>query len=127
MNQYSPEVTARKKALFVEAMAARPNVGAAAKVAGIPRKTAYQWRENDPEFAEAWDEAKEATLDRAEEKLVDIGQEGNVVALFGYLKAYREQFREKSQVSVDLTGPIRVEFGSVLDADAAARLAAKNG
>lgn len=102
---------AEKKAVFLAALAETkyPNVGRAAKRARVGRQTVYSWRESDPEFRAAWDEIKEASLDDAEETVVLHGEK-NVVAAFGYLRAHRENWREKAQLDVHAGGEITVKF-----------------
>lgn len=52
---------ATRKAAFLEAVRQHLELTAAARSVGIDRKTAYRWREQDPEFAQAVVEAgKEA-------------------------------------------------------------------
>lgn len=44
------------------------NVSRACKAEGIARRTAYDWRNDDADFAAAWDEAVEAGLDDLEQE-----------------------------------------------------------
>lgn len=44
------------------------NVTKACESAGIGRRSAYEWREADPEFAAEWDEAVEAGTEELEEE-----------------------------------------------------------
>lgn len=61
---------ARRKAAqerFLKALDARMiNVSAACEVAGISRKTAYNWKEKDAEFAERWKDTEESFYDKIE-------------------------------------------------------------
>ncbi len=66
---WSREDTPRKKAAFLDAIRKGLSVGTAAKAAGVRRRTPYTWRENDPEFAEAWAEAREDGLDLIEDQV----------------------------------------------------------
>ena len=59
--------TPRWRAKFLAELALRANVRLACEVAAIDRKTAYNHRHADPEFAEQWDDAIEAAVDRMEE------------------------------------------------------------
>jgi hypothetical protein len=110
---HDPDETRRKKARFLIAMINRPagkppNIAKCSRAAGITRATAYRWREDDSSFAEAWDEAKEEALDNLEEVVYEQGAT-NVVAAFGYLKAYRgEYWREKQQLDIHTTGQIEL-------------------
>lgn len=51
---------------FLEVLRERANVSEAAASAKIARTTAYAWRQSDPEFASAWDNALEAAADALE-------------------------------------------------------------
>lgn len=55
-----------QKWLFIESLRESPNVSEAARVAGVGRSTAYDYRASDPEFAQAWDHAIGASVDRLE-------------------------------------------------------------
>src|SRR5690606_33144017 len=52
--------TARKKAAFLAALAEGYSVTGACKKARVGRSTVYEWRDADPEFARAWEDAWEA-------------------------------------------------------------------
>lgn len=51
------------KALFVASLCKDPNVSLACDEAKISRKTAYQWRDDDEEFAKDWDSSIERAKD----------------------------------------------------------------
>ena len=107
-NLESSNSTHKKKARFLVALLNRPsgtppNIGRAARIAGIDRKTAYNWREADPKFAAAWEEAKEAALDDLEEAVYKQGQ-STPVAAFAYLKAHRDNWRDKQAIDLNVSG-----------------------
>ena len=54
---------------FLVCLSSALTVSEAAEVAGIPRRTLYNRRERDSEFAAAWDCALEASLGAIEERL----------------------------------------------------------
>lgn len=58
-------ISAKRRALFIEALAECGNVTEAARVAGFSWRRAHQLRSERPEFAAEWDEA----LQQAAEKL----------------------------------------------------------
>ena len=60
-------LTPEKKAEFTKHLAQNGNVCAACRCVGISRQGAYDAREADEEFAEAWDEAVAFGLDALEE------------------------------------------------------------
>lgn len=111
-----------KKAVFLKELARRANVSAAAKKAKVDRATPYRWREDDPDFASAWDEAIEVAVDSLEDEawrraatgtLEPVFQKGEKVGairrysdmlMVTLLKAHRpEKFKDRSQN--ELTGP----------------------
>jgi hypothetical protein len=42
-------------------------VSQACRAANIGRRSAYDWREDDPEFAKDWDEAEQTAVDKLEQ------------------------------------------------------------
>jgi hypothetical protein len=60
--------TDAKVATFLERLAEGFSVGGAAQAAGFDRVTAYRWRAADPEFAAAWDAARETGSDALEDE-----------------------------------------------------------
>ena len=56
------------KPTFLAALRELPVIAHACKAVGIERSTAYRAREADPAFAQAWDEAMEEGIDRAEQE-----------------------------------------------------------
>ena len=64
------------KDLFLAELRHRGNVTASCEAAGIGRRTAYEHRESDPEFAAAWDAALETAWDALETEAVRRATEG---------------------------------------------------
>ena len=62
------------------------NVSKACKAVGIDRSTYYRWLENDADFAQAVQEAREERLDFIESKLMEIIAEGDTQAIIFALK-----------------------------------------
>lgn len=108
---------AKRKERFLKELAKRANVSAAAKAAKVDRSTPYHWRETDPEFAAAWDEAVEVAVDALEAEawrraatgvLEPVYQKGERVGqirrysdtlMVTLLKAHRrEKYSEKQQL-----------------------------
>jgi len=54
------KLTPEKLTAFCAALAETCNVGRACTAVGISRYTAYKWRKDMPDFAEAWDDAMRA-------------------------------------------------------------------
>lgn len=90
------------KTRFVRSLEKTPVVGLAAKSAGIGRQYAYQVREKDKEFAEAWDEAVENGLDQLEAVLHRKARTDRVLLIFTLKSRRRQTYGEK----VDLGGQV---------------------
>ncbi len=58
-----------RKTAFLHALADTVNVARACRDAGIPRRTAYDWRDADPDFAREWDDALDNGIDLLEAEL----------------------------------------------------------
>lgn len=110
--------TPEKEETFLVVLRETDNVTEAARTAGVPRRTAYEWREADPDFAARWDEAVEEALDAMEREVRRRGLEGvdkpvfyqgavcgsvrefSDTLLMFHLKARRpEKFRERYEVT----------------------------
>ena len=83
MTRSNPPWTRRGRFLRVFARAA--NVAAAARAAGIDRRTAYRWRDGDPNFARRWKAAEV----RAAERLRDEAMERALVGRERFVYRYR--------------------------------------
>jgi hypothetical protein len=108
---------------FLDGLASGLSVAGAAREAGVHRATPYGWREADPEFAQAWDVAREAGTDLLEDEawrraydgterpvyqqggLVGKTREHSDLLLIFLLKGRRpEKYRDNSKV--ELTGNV---------------------
>lgn len=116
--------------IFLDVFAKTGNVTASATVAEISRKTVYERRKEDAEFASAWDEAEQASHDRLEQEAFrrahdgvedfKVGPNGQFVEMRRYsdtlliflLKARRpEKYRE--QTRIDVSGGLEVTSSDV--------------
>ena len=61
---------------FLKAMCDLPNITHACEVARVSRNVAYTTRQNDKEFAKAWDDAIEAGIDSLEVAAMDRAKNG---------------------------------------------------
>lgn len=114
-NNRSPE----KILAFCAVLAETCNVGKACKAVGMGRTTAYDWRDSDPEFAEAWDiamkrgvialedEAHRRAFEGVEEPVFYRGDECGTVRKYSdtlsifLLKAHNpDKYRENSKVEL---------------------------
>lgn len=73
------------QASFIEELAKRGNVRDACLVAGIPRRTAYDWRAADSAFAAAWDAALDEAADTMEREAFRRAVEGVDEPVYGAL------------------------------------------
>lgn len=87
---------------FIEELRASGNVSRAAKAAGVSRQAAYEYRNNHPEFAAAWDDALQEGVDKLEElafKLAHMKETSPSLLMF-LLKAHRPSvYREPRAIS----------------------------
>jgi hypothetical protein len=70
--------TTRAQGAFLDALANGLSATGAANAAGIGRRTAYDWRKADPDFAAAWDLAVESGTDILEDEGWRRAVKGNV-------------------------------------------------
>jgi hypothetical protein len=75
--------TPKKQAAFLDELALRGNVRDACAVAGVPRRTAYDWRDADPAFAAAWDTALDEAADVMEREAHRRAVDGTEEPVFG--------------------------------------------
>lgn len=68
--------TKTRRRLFLDVLRENANVTEAAEAAGMERKYMYRLKDQDPEFAEEWDQAVGEVLDRAEQELIRRAVEG---------------------------------------------------
>lgn len=117
------KLTPEKLSAFCAALAETCNVGKACAAVGIARQTAYAWREDDSDFAAAWDKALKVGVSGLEDEAHRRGFDGTEEPVFhqGYqcgtlrkysdtlaiflLKAHNpDKYRENSKV--ELTGSL---------------------
>jgi hypothetical protein len=78
----SAELTPQKKARFLQALAETGYVLKACQLASIHRRLSYQWKEEDPVFAQQWKEALEAYYDMMEAEADRRAVEGTLKPVF---------------------------------------------
>ncbi len=76
------EVNANAMRTFVEQLTEGGTVTKAAAAAGICRQTAYNWRDTDKEFSEAWDDAIEAGTQEMEAEAIRRAVKGTQKPVF---------------------------------------------
>lgn len=118
------------KEVFLAALRKSPNVSAAARKAGYTRQWVYKLRQEDEEFAAAWDDALAEAMDEAEgeiyrravrgvvrkvfyrDQIIDTVREYSDTLLIFLAKAHRpEVYREtvRSELTGKDGGPIKHE------------------
>lgn len=71
-----PKLTARRRARFLDILRQNCNVSEAAREIGVARQRLYVVRDNDPAFANRWDEAEQEGLDKLEREAWRRGVDG---------------------------------------------------
>lgn len=111
--------TNRARETFLKVLAEQCNVSEAARAAGIGRRTAYDWREADPEFTAAWDEAEQEAVDKLEKTAWEraTGTDKSDRMLEILLKAHRpEKFVDR--IKAEHTGSVPVQFNFIRQPEA---------
>ena len=68
MSEDSASGTVENRRTFLDALSETGNVTEAAATAGVPRRTIYNWRDSDPEFAADWLRAYNLGMDALEDE-----------------------------------------------------------
>src|SRR5215208_7588054 len=116
--------TPKKDEAFFDALRDGRSISAACLEAGIPRSSAYRWRESDPSFRAKWDACVEEGTDRLEDealrrardgtekpvyqggKLVGTVREHSDTLMIFLLKARRPQkYKDRVALGGDLEAP----------------------
>lgn len=74
--------TAKKRDAFLLALEDSANVSKACKKAKLPRRTAYEWRDDDKEFRAEWDAALDRATDALEDEAIRRATEGTLKPVF---------------------------------------------
>lgn len=100
------------KPVFLAALRQVPIVRVACQEAGIVRAAAYQWRDKDPAFAKAWDQALEDGIenrvDVLEAALFSRAQKKSDVLLIFALKSLKPEIYG-DRTRVDLTHHVKID------------------
>lgn len=101
-----------KKAEFIDAYIELGTITHAARKAGISRRTVYDWRQADEEFALALHDCREQVTDDLEREAITRAKDGSDTLLIFMLKANRpEKYREN--VKIEHAGTIKQDLSSV--------------
>ena len=104
-------------ARFLELLGTTCNVTLSARGAGIIPNTAYEHRKAFPEFATAWDEAKEQAIEILEAEAWQRARKQSDVLMIFLLKAHKpDKYREQQHLDVTSGGkPLLDPLASALD------------
>jgi hypothetical protein len=97
-------LTAKKKGIFLDMLRAGESVGSACRAASISRRTAYDWRDADALFGEAWQEALTEAIEEAEAEALRRGKAKSDLLLMFWLKAHKPDVYRDVQ-RTEHTGP----------------------
>lgn len=129
--------TPEKRAAFLQALSETCNVKRSCELANVPRRTVYNWRAEDPAFADQFDEAKSMGGDALEDEAVRRASEGIDEQVFyqgecvGTVKRYSDTLLifllkgakpelYKDRVAAEVSGPGGQQLS---DTDRAVRIA----
>lgn len=113
--------TPENREAFLTAFAANGNVVQAAEAAGVSRRALYDWKAEDPEFAEAWEQAFADGVDALEAEALKRAFAGSDTLLIFLLKGNKAQ-KYKERVQSEISGPNGAPI-AIDDATATERLA----
>ena len=100
----STHSTSQKGQKALAALRQGLSIAAACRRAGIDRKTYYNWRKADPDFADAADAAIENGTDALEDALFRRAKKDDTTAAIFLLKARRpEKYRETTNHNITAT------------------------
>ena len=68
--------TPKTRAKFLEALKETCNITKACELSGLARTSAYDWKEEDPEFAADWQKALDVAADLLEDEAVRRARDG---------------------------------------------------
>jgi hypothetical protein len=101
--------TPERATAFCAALAETCNVGKACKAIGMGRQTAYDWREDDPEFKVQWDRAMRVGVSALEDEAHRRGFEGVAEPL-----THQGQFTYELEEDRTPTGKVKRRKGEVV-------------
>lgn len=102
------KMTNEREEAFLAALRDGSSVTAAAAVIGMSRGYMYQYRDANPEFAAAWDDAAESGVDSLEDVAITRAKSGSDPLLMFLLKARRRfVYGDKTQIEqkTEISGP----------------------
>lgn len=98
---------------FTQHLAKTGNVSKSARLAGVPRRTVYDERDKNPDFAQAWEDALEEGADELEEEARKRALADSDTLLIFLLKGLKpDKYRENKRVELagDKDAPLQIEI-----------------
>lgn len=98
--------TDRARETFLRVLEETCNISEAARQAGMSRRSAYDWRDADEQFAADWNDAEQAAVDKLEEVAFDRARTGQSDRLLEILlKGHRpDRYVERTRVDMNVSG-----------------------
>ena len=108
--------TPKNRQKFLEHLSTGASVRASARAAGFGRRTAFEWKADDPDFAAEWEEAYESGTESLEEVARARAMEKSDSLLMFLLKARRpEIYRERVTHNGNNAAPIVITESDFAD------------
>lgn len=88
--------TPKTRAAFLEALKNTCNITKACELSNLGRTSAYEWRDDEPEFAAEWQKALDVAGDLLEEEAVRRAKEGTLKPVFqgGQLVGHIQEYSD---------------------------------
>jgi hypothetical protein len=110
------------KQIFLKALQSYPVVRVACEQAGVSRAEVYRQRTLDPEFAQAWENAKDDGIDILEAKMHERARDKDTLAAIFLLKHLRPSVYADN-VQLNVSGSLSIEEVTSARATLKAKLA----
>jgi hypothetical protein len=95
---------------FLEFLASTCNVTLACRAAGVDRTVAYDHKREMPDFAAAWEDAKEAAIEILEGEAWQRARKQSDTLMIFLLKAHKpEKYRERTEMDITSKGKPLIE------------------
>lgn len=101
--------TAKNRERFLDLLSQGWSVTYAAKKIRSARRSLYDWRDADPDFAKAWDAAWDSGGDWYEDKNRKEAAKGNMTAIFNGLRIHK-RLVDRTEHTGPAGGPIPVIY-----------------